>query len=189
MSSFDFCRCEKNWKPSHTYQRDCGGYIVERILDRNHENYCYRGLLSICDMRGDICPPLYLKKIEVLDAEPIAVSCLGQKLKLTLALQGTDSQNRCFQRTSYIELDTTFSGCSSLNRGKVNIRRDIQVGIQSADYCQPCGFQACLSISIESLISRYEIIYSQNECCASKPCLPLYPPAMCSKGERFHSYF
>ena len=188
MSSFHSCGCEKNWKPSHACHRDYG-YIVEKILDRNRGNYCYRGLLSICDVRNDICPPLYLKKIDVLAVETIAVSCSGRKLRLTLALQGTDSRNGCFHGTSYIELDTIFSGYDDLNCCKVNIRRDIQISIQSADYCQPCGFQACLSISIESIVSRYEIVYQQNECCTPKTCLPLYPPTMCSKGEHFHSYF
>ena len=189
MSSFDPCGCENNWKQSSRACHRDYGYIVERILDRNRENYCYRGLLSICNMGSDVCPPLYLKRIDVLNAETIAVSCSGQKLRLTLALQETDSRNSCFHGTSYIELDTMVSGCGELNRDKVNIRRSIQISIQSADYCQPCGFQVCLLIDIESIISRYEIVYRQNECCTSKPCLPLYPPAMCSKGEHFHSYF
>lgn len=187
MSSFNFCGCEKSRRPAPMCHRD-NGYIVERIIDRNRENYCYRGLLSVCDIRSDICPPLCLKRIDVLGAEPIATSCSGQKLRLILALQGVDSRNSCFQGTAYLELDTMLSS-NGFERCRINIRRDIQVCIQSAEYCQPCGFQVCLSISIESILSRYEIIYQQSDCCAPKPNLPLYPPPMCSRNDNFGCYF
>ena len=181
MSSLDFCDYGKCRKPSCTHHQ--AGYIVERLVDHNCANYCYRGLISISDFQDNICPPLYLKKIEVLDVKSIALSCSGEKLRLTLALQGIDSRSCCFRAMSYIELDTPPQGCACFDRHNMNVRRDIQIGIQSANYCQPSSFQVCLSIGIESIFSRYEIVCQQNECCMPKLNLPLYPPPMCSKGE------
>ena len=188
MSSFDFCCCEKKQKSACMYDCD-NGYIVEKVIGHDCDCYNYRGLLTMNDMSSDVCLPLYLRKIDVLNAEPIALSCAGQKLRLTLALQGTDSRNCIFQNSAYIELDTKPLNCEGFNRCKVNIRRDIQVRIQNAVYCHPCGFQVCLLISIESILSRYDIVYQQRECCKPKSNLPLYPPVNYSKGEHFGCCF
>lgn len=99
MSSFDFCCCEKKQKPACMYDCD-NGYIVEKVIGHDCDHYNYRGLLTMNDMSSDVCLPLYLRKIDVLNAEPIALSCAGQKLRPDACFTGNRQPELYFSEFS-----------------------------------------------------------------------------------------
>lgn len=177
-----FCFSGAGRRPSRS-GRCCpeGGYIVERIVSAQREDACFHGLLQLCGLTAGLCPPLCLQSVEAISIEPCCMPgecqdpCGMERLALTLCVCVADSRGCRGEATARIEIQArrVRRGCG------LNVRRGAEIAVQSACFCAPCAFEVCLSVCVNTVLSRLEMVARQPSCCAPCPDLPLYPPPIC----------
>ena len=177
-----------------------GGYIVERIVQRQSETLCFDGLLTLNGLPCGLCGPLSLCDVEVVQIRPVGgfdpcdacnpcnpCGCdpFGgcDHLAVTLACTVVDSRGCSGEGFATIQVQSCAQMCSP--RQGLNVRRGAQVCVGFSRFCAPCAFEVSLKLSLQTLYSRSEWMNGrpscpQDHCCP--PALPLYPPPI----RRFH---
>ena len=170
--------------------RQCGGYIVERIVASYSQCLCFEGTLSVCGLPACLCPPLTLCDAEVACIEPCTpcpdsccMPCAEVMLRFTLVCHVADSRGHRGQGQASIELAAqqrrSDVGCGA------NIRRGAQVRVARACFCAPCAFEVCLYIDLRTVASQCEMLGEAPCFARACPPLPIYPmPAQLPCGRR-----
>ena len=157
-----------------------GGYIVEKIVQRQSESLCFEGFLPLNALPNDLCGTLSLCAVEVLQIRPCQgglspCGCGGERLELTLLCTVADARGCSAQVCASIEVES-FARASCGSQG-LNLRRGAEVCVGFARFCPPCGFEVSLRIALHTVLSRSELTSSRPSCPAACPQpLPLYPP-------------
>lgn len=158
-----------------------GGYIVERIINRQSESLCFEGFLSLDGLPCGLCAPLTLCGAEVVQIRPCLsgmapCGCGHERLALTLLLTVVDSRGCRAETCATIEVESCARPMNCSQQG-LNLRRGAEVCVGFAHFCPPCGFNVSLRILLQTIFSRSELTSPYPSCaCACPPALPLYPP-------------
>ena len=160
--------------------RQCGGYIIERIVASHSQCLCFDGMLSVCGLPACLCPPFTLCDVDVACIEPCAqhpgaccMPCAAAMLRFTLLCHVVDSRGQRGQGQAVVELAAQ-QRCGDAGCG-ANIRRGARVRLVRACFCPPCAFKACLYMDLRTVVSQCEMIGTAH--CPSRACppLPIYP--------------
>lgn len=181
-------------RPEPSYP-DCG-YIVEKIVDSFREDVCYEGGLRVWGLPDHLCPPLTLRALDIVCIEPVCIpepqfcqSMPPNRLAVTFCAWVTDSRGCRAQGQARIEICVSRPGPVGLCG--LNIRRGGTVCIIRACFVSACTFSVCLSICVQTILSRHEMLGRRPSCPPPCPDLPLYPPPVCPPryGERCDCFY
>lgn len=160
-------------------------YIVERVVSRKSEELGFRGMIELCYLPACLCPPLKLCAMEAADIRPCEEGC-AETLEIRVCLTVQDSRGCRAEGTGSFRVQSNVGrprSCAGLQ-----IRRSADICVREASFCPPCGFFVCLSVVLQTVLSRFELT-GGSMCCPAKPAcppLPLYPPPCPPEACRGH---
>ena len=150
-------------------------YIVERVVSRRSEELGFRGMIEVCHLPACLCPPLKLCAMEATDIRPGVESC-GETLEIHVCLTVQDGRGCRAEGFGVFRIQSDpRRPCSCAG---LQVRRSADICVREASFCPPCGFLVCLSVVLQTVLSRCELTGGAS-CCPPKPAcppLPLYPP-------------
>lgn len=161
--------------PSACYD---GGYIVEKIVNRQTESLCYDGLLTLDGLPAGLCTPLRLCDAQVTQIRPCGnpqCVCDAQPLILTLLCTVMDARGCRAGCCASIELKS----CAKIDdcaAAFLNLRRGAEICVGCAHFYPPCGFHVSLRVLLQTVLSRSELAAAPVCSPPCPPALPLYPP-------------
>lgn len=166
-----------------------GGYIVERIVQRQSETLCYDGLLTLSGLACGLCPPLTLCDVQVVSIKPASPAPRDvcgpcetyapggcENLSLTLLCSVVDARGCSGEGCATVCVQSCARACDPWQG--LSVRRGAQVYLGHSRFCAPGAFEVSLKLILQTLFSRAEWTGGRPPCppdrCPTP--LPLYPP-------------